>query len=246
MPGVGHPGPDELDLSAAEVKQLWAFQDGSIMYPDVRQHLRKSWGFCPRHTWAAAVTEPALRWDLHGTVLLYEDLTGRAVAALRRPARRESTTARRLEPKASCLTCDFVDIASAHAPEPSLVAARNRVNARSRFTELLLQGQPVWSGRTCPACSGGKGPICRPHILTGSRAPNTLGETLADVRARLQALGDSMRWHGLIPTVEEQSSWVEALGWFAGWGYPTMAAGPPPTPATGDGPFSPAVTMDDP
>jgi hypothetical protein len=209
--------PLNLELSAAEVKQLWAFQDGSIMYPDVRDHLRKSWGFCPRHTWASALTEPALRWDVHGTVLLYEDLTGRAVATLRRPARRDTTIARRLQARASCLTCDFLDVAADLKPEPSLRAARDRVNRRRRFTELLRQVEPVWSTRTCPACRGGQGLICRQHILAGSKVPTDLADGLAGIHARLIRLSDSMRWQGPTTTLEERASWVEALGWFAGW-----------------------------
>ncbi|HKN49553.1 MAG TPA: hypothetical protein VJ010_04950 [Actinomycetota bacterium] len=48
----GPPGPPTvrpLDLSRAEVKHLWSFLDGEIMDLHVRQHLRRSWGFCPRH-----------------------------------------------------------------------------------------------------------------------------------------------------------------------------------------------------
>jgi hypothetical protein len=226
----GQPGQSEatgisvvLDLTAAEIKHLWAFQDGAIMNPDVRQHLRKSWGFCPRHTWAAAVTEPALRWGLHGTVILYQDLTGLAAAAVRRPAVRNSTIARRLQARASCFTCDFLRIASDHEPEPRLVAARSRVNTRQRFTDLLLPVEPIWSERACPACLGGEGLVCRPHILAGAEVPGTLADGLTDLRDRMRLLSDSMRWHGPTPTVEDRSSWVEALGWFAGWDYPAAA-----------------------
>jgi hypothetical protein len=193
------------------------------MNPDVRQHLWKSWGFCPRHTWAAALAEPALRWGLHGTVILYEDLTGRAVAVLRRPAVRDSTIARRLQARDSCFTCDFVRIATNHTTEPRLVAASSLVNARERFTELLLEVEPVWSERTCPACLGGVGLICRPHILAGADVPETLADGLVDLRDRLRILSNSMRWQGPTPALEDRSSWVEALGWFAGWDYPAAA-----------------------
>jgi hypothetical protein len=212
-----------LNLTDAEVKQLWAFQDGSIMSVDARHHLWQSWGFCPRHTWAAAVTESTLRWNLHGTAILYKDLTGRAVATLRRPAVRNSTVAHRLQAHASCFTCDFLRIAKERSA-PRLVAARERVNKRERFTELLMDAEPVWSGRTCPYCLGGGGLVCRPHILAGAQVPGGLPEGLADVRVRLEAFWDSMRWHGPTANADERSSWVEALGWFAGWHYPAAAA----------------------
>ncbi len=213
-----------LNLTTEEVKHLWAFQDGSIMNPDVRHHLRNSWGFCSRHAWAAAVTEPALRRDLHGTVVLYEDLTGRAVAAVRRPAVRDSTIAHRLQARADCFTCDFVRLATDRRPEPRLIAARDQVNRRERFTELLMRDESVWSARTCPACLGGEGLTCRPHIIAGAKAPKRLAEGLADLQARLEVLSSSMRWRGPTPNAEERSAWVEALGWFAGWHYPAAIA----------------------
>ncbi len=212
-----------LNLTTAEVKHLWAFQDGSIMNPDVRHQLWNSWGFCSRHAWAAAVTEPALRRDLHGTVILYEDLTGRAVAAVRRPAVRDSTIARRLRARANCFTCDFVRIPTDRRPEPRLVAARDQVNRRERFTELLMRDESIWSPRTCPACFGGGGLTCRPHIIAGAPTPKGLAEGLADLRARLRTLSSSMGWRGPTPNGEERSAWVEALGWFAGWHYPAAA-----------------------
>ena len=212
-----------LDLTDAEVKQIWAFQDGAFMNVDVRHHLWKSWGFCPRHTWAAAFTEPALRGRLHGTVILYEDLTGRAVTAVRRAAVRDVTIAHRLEARASCFTCDFVDIAQEH-PGARLVAARKQVNQRQRFTEMLMEGEAVWSQRTCPACLGGEGLVCRPHLLAGAGVPKGLADGLAELRTRLAAFSNSMRWGGPRASVEDRSSWVEALGWFAGWDYPAAAA----------------------
>jgi hypothetical protein len=155
--GTGGEAATELaggavDFTAAEVKQLHAFHDGSIMCVDVRHHLWRSWGFCPRHTWASAVIEPELRWNLHGTVILYEDLMGRAVVALRKPAATPTMVRRRLRARAGCFTCDFVALAHDHT-DPSLEAVTAKVNKRTRFTAMLEATRPVWGPRL-PAVSG--------------------------------------------------------------------------------------------
>ena len=46
-----------LDATPSEVRGLRSFIDGMIMIPDVRRHLHKSWGLCPRHAWLEAVVE---------------------------------------------------------------------------------------------------------------------------------------------------------------------------------------------
>lgn len=215
--GVGPP--PGLDLSTAEVKYFWSFHDGSIMCIDVRHHLWRSWGFCPRHTWALAVTEPEYRLTLHGTSILYEDLIGRAARVLRRRSLASSAVAKRLAPHDSCFCCDFVAIGDRFAPDAKLRALATRVNERKRFTALLAGAERAWRPRTCPCCAGGDGPVCRQHILSGADVPGDSSDRLEDIRRRLSALEASMRWQG--PPADEQAnaSWVEALGWFAGWGY---------------------------
>lgn len=219
------PPPD--DLTAPEVKYFWSFHDGSIMNVDIRQHLWRSWGFCPRHTWALAVTEPPYRLSLHGTVILYEDLTGRAVKVLRRPGLTDAAGARRLRSRDSCFACDFVAVSRRVAGErdPKLVELTRQVNKRERFMEFLTTTRTLWWPHTCPECLGGTGPVCRQHILAGAPFPDVVGTNLEHIRGRLHALAGSMRWKGPVADDEAKASLVEALGWFAGWEYPAVLLG---------------------
>jgi len=68
-------GGADAPLAFGEVKQLWWFLGGSIMSPGTRHRPWRSWGFCPRHTWAHAVVERELRVQPFSTAILYEDLT---------------------------------------------------------------------------------------------------------------------------------------------------------------------------
>jgi hypothetical protein len=230
-PGAG-PGQQSLNLTPAEVKYFWSFHDGSIMSVDIRQHLWRSWGFCPRHTWALAVSEPEYRLSLHGTAILYEDLLGRAVRAVRKPGLKPAGLIRRLSSRDSCFVCDFVKIARGRV-EPGVRPLTERVNQRRRFTAMLDQSQPLWWRRSCPDCLGGNGPPCRQHILCGVPIEADLGEQLARIRESLNLLAESMRWQGPPADLDALASWVEALGWFAGWQYPAAAVGTPAKPIGG-------------
>jgi hypothetical protein len=212
------PGPAVLlELTSAEVKQLWFFLDGSVQELEVRRRLRRGWGFCPRHTWCLAVTEAVFRSDLRATAILYEDLLVNAATALARPAFRPSRILRRLRPGEPCLTCDYVAIAS---PDPLYAGRLARVNRRERFTQLLVDASPIWLERSCPACIGGSGLLCRPHLLAQrDRPPRSLPPDLRMLAVRLADYRKSTRWQGRPATLAERASWVEALGWFAGWHY---------------------------
>jgi hypothetical protein len=217
------------ELTPAEVRYFWSFHDGSIMCVDIRERLYKSWGFCPRHTWAMAVTEPEYRTTLHGTAILYEDLTGHAVRALRLPSLTHGAQAKRLRARAGCSCCEFLGVASrAGAKTDSKTAGiLKRVNRRQRFDGLLVASRPVWWARTCPICLGGDGPLCRQHILSGVSPPPGLADELERIRLGLRALADSMRWQGAPADDGARASWVEALGWFAGWQFPAAVLGLP-------------------
>jgi hypothetical protein len=221
--------PADLDLTLAEVKHLWSFLDGSIMNVDTRHHLWRSWGFCPRHTWCSAVADCAYRLCPRSTVVLYEDLTQRAAATLGRPAIRTATRLNRIRPRDTCFTCDYVAYASG---DPTYSRRQQRVNRRQKFNELLLEAEPVWWARSCPICLGGDGPICRLHLLdAGAHTPASVAEALDDaarqlddIARRLAVFGKSMTWHGPVADARQRASWIEALGWFAGWQYPAAAA----------------------
>jgi hypothetical protein len=222
MSGEWSAQPVELDLTLPEVKELWSFLDGLIMSADARHQLWRSWGPCSRHTWASAVAECVYRVSLHSTAILYEDLMGRAVAVLRRPALSDHARLRRLEARGPCITCDYLEIA--RDGDPSFRDRQERVNRRELFTRLLGDARPVWESRTCPLCLGGDGVVCRPHLLAGAaEITPELSSRLDELHGRLTVFAKSMRWQGPTSTPDERASWVEALGWFAGWQYPAAA-----------------------
>jgi hypothetical protein len=215
---------DEINATLTEVKQLWWFHDGSIMNVGVRHHLWASWGFCSRHTWLYAISELEMRGgSLLGTAVLYEDLLGRAAAAVsgRRLLRRDPVSA--LRPRESCFTCDY----TGHAldPDPHFAAQTERVNARTRLRTLLEGQQEQWRPRACPTCLGGDGLPCRPHLLGGNAAPpRDFGRQLWALRGRTAKFLRSQTWRPPTLTPDERIAWVETLGFFAGWAVPDVLA----------------------
>ena len=120
------PAPDMPPVvTLTETQQLyWFRQGGAITGGNVRQRLRRGWGFCPRHTWLLFCVEDELRYLPIGAAKLYQDLTWHATVLL---GQHHTVTQlrRALEPQASCLTCDYL----AHAPSedaPSPKAERGQ------------------------------------------------------------------------------------------------------------------------
>jgi hypothetical protein len=221
---MGPPPLGDLDWSLAEVRQMHSFLDGSIMSPFVRHHLWRSWGFCPRHTWAFGVCDIEIRSTNPVSVgILYEDLTGRAARLLssRRPA---AWLLRQLQTQDVCFTCDYLELARSGRFEPYVVKLHRRANRRERTLRQLAESRPVWESRTCPLCFGGDGPACRPHLLSGAaQLERPLADYLAGLTSRLETMTTSFTWRGPAATPEEAAAWVEALGWFGGWEYPFRA-----------------------
>ena len=139
-----------------------------------------------------------------------------------------TSSLRRLRAHASCYTCDY--LLRARADPPGTPTANSgptaRVNRRHTVRALVVTSRPEWEPTSCPVCLGGNGPICRPHLLEGIDTPlEPIGAALRDVSARLAIYVRSMAWGGPIPSATEHASWVEALGWFAGWAYPAALLG---------------------
>jgi hypothetical protein len=216
------PIASDFDLTLAETKYFWSwFIFGSIMTVETRHHLWRSWGFCTRHTWAHAAVECEV-WGGRpfGTAILYEDLIDRAAAAAKTSLLFGGASHRRLRAKASCLACDYMAIA--HNFDDQFQADRcARINRRARIGTLLLEAEPLWRGRTCPLCLGGCGIVCRGHILAGAAKPGRdLSDKLRELKHRLSLYVKSMTWQGPKATEQAKVSWIEALGWFAGWDFP--------------------------
>lgn len=189
--------------------------------------------------------------------VLYEDLLGEAIARLTgRHLPWRTTVDRFLVSRAPCWVCDLLQPAAPGAPSgasgyagsdtASLTAEANRMVFTTRWCR---ETQPVWRGLVCSACQeehlGAEGaenqPVsrqpavsqpCRQHLLqagdVGPAAAAATAERLRDIRRRILALLESMTAGGTAATQEDDSSWVEALGWFAGWRLPlalTIPAG---------------------
>ena len=99
----------EFQLLPREIHYLYWYIQGSIMNPETRKALRKAWGFCERHAWAAMLVELAFRPSfLHGPAMLYEDILARAVPAFDVPSPLQSLRlGAKLRDKGPCLMCEM-------------------------------------------------------------------------------------------------------------------------------------------
>lgn len=227
MPSTGLAVPRLVDRAALdaghqEIKELLSFLGGSIQVPEVRHHLWRGWGFCPRHAWISAVVECELRARPFGTTILYADLVARAACLLGAAYLPRAVRVRRLRARADCFTCQYLRIAP--VPDPRSRDRTSRVNRREAVRRLLRDSRSEWEPRSCPECLGGDGPTCRLHLLGGTAASLPgVAAALDELAGRLQVLTGSMTWKGPIAPPADRASWIEALGWFAGWSYPIRA-----------------------
>lgn len=221
-----------VTVTLPEARQLWWFLDGAMMAPDIRRHLWRSWGFCPRHAWLHAVVELQVRGGIpFATSILYEELARRAARTTRgAPGLPWGVALGRLRARASCLTCDYVALAADDRAGRDLLPRTNRLD---RVRERLRATRPAWQARSCPLCLGGTGPVCRQHLLLGAHPSPALSRELERLADRLDAFVRSMTWRGRPVDALGQASWVEALGWFAGWDYPRKLLGLGGTSETG-------------
>ncbi|QCO96571.1 hypothetical protein FCN77_01085 [Arthrobacter sp. 24S4-2] len=247
-----------LDLSVEEVRQLWSFIHGDIMDGSMRRLLRASLGLCPRHSWAYAVVEIEL-WQAGAGVrgghqpfdvtVLYEDLLDHVADGL---DRRSSLLLRRpddvLLPVGPCRICE--DMASPALPglrmgyansntEALTVEANGLAHTKAWCRETL----PLWRSRTCPDCDpgtpeGAGDPVllCRFHLAARRPLPERLRHAVASrlraIRKRVRHLTESMTDYGAPVGAEENASWIEAIGSFAGWGLPLYLAADYTEPGT--------------
>jgi hypothetical protein len=207
-------------LSRAETKQLWWFLDGGIMHAGARWELHHTWGLCSRHAWGLAIVECETRGgDVPVTSLLYEDLLRHAARRLCAPRLSERVLRRRLTGSAGCFTCEHIaggGLAHRGSDVLGWSDIEQRVNQRNRFHDLVRSSRPSgW--RTCPACCGGTGIMCRKHLIAGEPAPDQLTTQLGELADRLWTLRHSMTVEGSPSDAPERDSWVETIAWFTGW-----------------------------
>ncbi|AOY73853.1 hypothetical protein M707_08375 [Arthrobacter sp. AK-YN10] len=239
-----------LELSVEEVRQLWSFIHGDIMDGSMRRLLRASLGLCPRHTWAYAVIEIEL-WQAGAgargghqpfdVTILYEDLLEHVAEGL---ARKSSLVHRHpdevLLPVGPCRICQ--DMASPALPglrmgyaNSSTEALTVEANALVHTNTWCLETVGLWRDRVCPDCdpatperAGDPVLLCRFHLAGRRPLPeqirNAVASRLRDVRSRMRYLTESMTDYGAPVGAAENTSWIEAIGFFAGWGLPLYLA----------------------
>ena len=94
-----------------------------------------------------------------------------------------------------------------------------------------LETASCWSAFVCPACAGpadvsesDEVPLCRAHLLELERLPFWLRDGVAArllvLRDRTHQLNGSMTQGGPRASAADDSSWIETLGFFAGWSLP--------------------------
>lgn len=217
MPSPTKAQPATSPLTAPEVRQLWWFLDGAIMHADTRIELRRNWGLCSRHAWALALVESELRGGvLFATSVLYADLA--AGAAHECSGTHLRSLMHRLGGEGRCLTCHYA--AHANDEPPEWRERAGTVNRRARFSASLLESWEDAVQRSCPACCGGEGPACRPHLLNGTTAPDDLGTRLRRLAIAIHAYEKSLTADGRPVDRRGRAAWLETLGWFAGWEFP--------------------------
>jgi hypothetical protein len=206
-------------LEPVEVEHLWWFADGAIMQAPVRRDLWRSWGLCGRHAWAYAVTECELRYQPLGAAILYLDLLERALRLLGRRWLPWPVKVRGLRSRGTCPTCVFMTVGQ---PRERFAHDTHQVNRRDRYAGYLAAGQKRWAPARCPACGGGSGQLCRPHLVAGAvTGASQLGRDqlayLADVARRLEEFKASMIADGPPLGPDAASGFIEAIGFVAGW-----------------------------
>jgi hypothetical protein len=249
----------QLELSLEEVRQLWSFIHGDIMDGSMRRILRTSLGLCPRHTWAYAVVEIEL-WQAGAgargghqpfdVTVLYEDLLGHIADGLgRKSSLRHRHPDEVLLPVGDCRICE--EMASPDLPGLRMGYANSNTEALTIEANGLAhtavwcrETRSVWRKRTCPECdtrpsgeSGESGDpvlLCRFHLAARRPLPEELRQAVAarlrEIRGRMRRLTDSMTDYGAPAGAEDNVSWIEAIGFFAGWGLPLYLGSNAPAP----------------
>lgn len=234
----------EQPLSVAEVGDLWSFVHGDIMIGGIRQQLRDSLGLCPRHTWGYAAVEIEL-WQYgagnrHGhqpfdVGVLYSDLVSDVATELARAVGHARRVKHALTPRALCRVCRDAGIGEDRPPGLGYAGSNSEAlaeeaNTLRYTTDWCRQTLPMWADHVCPQCSGEESDaayLCRRHIAGREAIPEdtaALVRRLHTLESHLRHLVSSMTEDGEPASGEDDASWIETLGWFAGWDVPLALA----------------------
>jgi len=218
-------------LTDGEIYYLYWFIQGGIMNVDTRWALRRAWGFCPRHAWAALAVEMAFRSDnLLGPAILYVDLLERCLTAFRRSGPLQAQRLlRRLRPAGPCTICDMgIYWATKGAAKAEVLEQGHRTEA---LVDYALRYQRHWQSSVCRLCAGeshtasslATSMLCRLHIIeqgepTLERQLQALRSFLEATYTHMSALDRSyMLEHKGTAKPEDRAALLTAVGWLNGW-----------------------------
>jgi hypothetical protein len=224
MGGEVLTSPEWWQLSDGELHYVWWYIQGSIMEPDVRWRLRRSWGMCQRHAWGALAAEAGFRHNhFHGPAILYEDLLERALRAFDLggpwPVLR---VARRLRSAGPCMMCEMGFDRSSRGVVKTEVVERGRDYAQIR--DFADRTREHWQPTVCGRCSRGSSlSRCRPHFVEEA-ADGTVGDLdarrseVAAILEHLTLFSRSFRWEERdTETDRDRAALLSAVGWCGGW-----------------------------
>lgn len=211
-------------LSDGEVNFLFWFIQGSIMIPETRWRLRRSWGFCSRHSWAHLVVETAFRHRyLLGPAILYEDLMGRAVGAFSvRGLVARDRLLRRLSSREPCMLCELKVHRAGRgvSPKDRLERGRDIGELKSFARDTRARWEPMVCGQCRRADSAAR---CRAHLLEDLRRGEDVDisahrRTVTSIHDHLEAFHRSFTWeYRDTDSPEDRASIFSAVGWLSGW-----------------------------
>jgi hypothetical protein len=215
---------EEIIPSEGEINYLWWFIQGSIMSPDVRARLRRAWGFCERHAWAAILVEASLRDGyMHGPSILYSDMMQRAMAVLDASGPGKNLRIETgLREKGPCIMCEMNLGPEAVGIINKTILVKGQDAAPLR--RIYERSRNYWEHAVCGRCLGNNvGPRCRRHFV--EEAPSGFIENLpaqralvSDILNRINKYSRSYRWeYQGTRTVEDEASLICAVGWCSGW-----------------------------
>jgi hypothetical protein len=212
-------------LADGEINYLWYFIQGSIMDPFVRWELRKSWGFCQRHTIAWLIVEAAYHSSyLHGSSILLSDLIERAQKCFPK-YKLPITVEMRLKNKKPCHMCGLgytLDSKGSYAREETLVKGRDM----NQILQFANETEMYWSKFICPLCAGMQykdGILCRNHFLQALRnnnysSINMEADFLRYLSGQIHYFSRSFRWECRgTETTECKAALITSAGWLNGW-----------------------------
>jgi hypothetical protein len=237
-------------LSDGEIHFLYWFIQGSIMISETRQSLRRGWGFCERHAWAALAVELSFRPKfLHSSALLYQDLLQRVLAVCSGGGPLQAQRlARRLKSQGHCRMCELKSYRAGRGGATQFTVERGRQT--EPLCRFVLDHKDFWESSVCGLCRGNASPVrCRRHLIAhpgalDADAVDAHVALLADTRDRLKALAHSYTWgHHGTDRPRDRAALVIAVGFMAGW-RPLLALLPLPGAMPGTRPDSVKLQQD--